>query len=759
MSDDPHYQREKEKYENPVASREYLMSLLKEHDKPLSFLDICNLVNAFDEEARIGIQRRLRAMEREGQVQFTKQKKYILQNRDELIKGRIIGHRDGYGFLRPEDKSGDLFISAGQMNLFLHDDVVEARISGTDRRGRKEAFVTQVIEPRSEPIVGRYFVEQGFGMVVPDDSRLQHEIVIPPESTNGARMGQVVVVELTQRPRRKMSPVGKIVEVLGEHMAPGMEIEMALRTFDIPHQWPKGVTKQVEKLTDQVPDEAKEGRIDLRQLPLVTIDGEDARDFDDAVYCEPLDDGGWQLWVAIADVSHYVRTGSALDDEAQQRGNSVYFPDQVIPMLPEVLSNGLCSLNPEVDRLCMVCEMTISANGKLEEFQFYEAVMNSHARLTYTKVWNILQGDKELHQRYEPHVPHLRNLHDLYRALKKARAKRGAIEFETQEVKFVFNAQRKIENIVPLVRNDAHKLIEEMMLIANVCVARMIEKKEQPALFRVHPAPDSENIERLQSFLNTFGSSNRLSGGSLQKKLTKSLQEFNDRPEGIVLNILTLRSMNQARYDHTNIGHFGLGFADYAHFTSPIRRYPDLVIHRILKKLFTRQTETKYFTTLMNKTTSDLDITDLLKKPIQKVSGGEMQRILLARALIRKPDLLVLDEPVQGVDLQGQTQIYDYINKIRHEYGCGILMVSHDLHIVMKHTDEVLCLNQHMCCTGHPLSVSKSTEFKALFGDLSDSLAIYEHHHDGSCNQTQSHTHNHALENSTKNIKNNGANS
>ena len=268
MSDDPHYQREKEKYENPVASREYLMSLLKEHDKPLSFLDICNLVNAFDEEARIGIQRRLRAMEREGQVQFTKQKKYILQNRDELIKGRIIGHRDGYGFLRPEDKSGDLFISAGQMNLFLHDDVVEARISGTDRRGRKEAFVTQVIEPRSEPIVGRYFVEQGFGMVVPDDSRLQHEIVIPPESTHGARMGQVVVVELTQRPRRKMSPVGKIVEVLGEHMAPGMEIEMALRTFDIPHQWPNGVTKQVEKLTDQVPDEAKEGRIDSDQRKL-----------------------------------------------------------------------------------------------------------------------------------------------------------------------------------------------------------------------------------------------------------------------------------------------------------------------------------------------------------------------------------------------------------------------------------------------------------------------------------------------------------
>ena len=607
MSDDPHYQREKEKYENPVASREYLMSLLKEHDKPLSFLDICNLVNAFDEEARIGIQRRLRAMEREGQVQFTKQKKYILQNRDELIKGRIIGHRDGYGFLRPEDKSGDLFISAGQMNLFLHDDVVEARISGTDRRGRKEAFVTQVIEPRSEPIVGRYFVEQGFGMVVPDDSRLQHEIVIPPESTHGARMGQVVVVELTQRPRRKMSPVGKIVEVLGEHMAPGMEIEMALRTFDIPHQWPNGVTKQVEKLTDQVPDEAKEGRIDLRQLPLVTIDGEDARDFDDAVYCEPLDDGGWQLWVAIADVSHYVRTGSALDDEAQQRGNSVYFPDQVIPMLPEVLSNGLCSLNPEVDRLCMVCEMTISAQGKLEEFQFYEAVMNSHARLTYNKVWGILQGDKELHQRYEPHVPHLRNLHDLYRALKKARAKRGAIEFETQEVKFVFNAQRKIENIVPLVRNDAHKLIEECMIMANVSAALMLEKHEAPALYRVHDKPDADRLTAFTSYLSEIGIPHRIVEDAEPAAFTDVVLKTRGRVDEELIQTMLLRSMKQAVYDGDNVGHFGLALEAYAHFTSPIRRYPDLVVHRALKGIIAKQQGKKAVSGAKNYTVEEIE--------------------------------------------------------------------------------------------------------------------------------------------------------
>ncbi|MBJ2128676.1 ribonuclease R [Alteromonas sp. IB21] len=607
MSDDPHYQREKEKYDNPVASREYLMSLLKEHDNPLSFLDICNLVNAFDEEARIGIQRRLRAMEREGQVQFTKQKKYILQNRDEIIKGRIIGHRDGFGFLRPEDKSGDLFISAGQMNLFLHDDVVEARVSGTDRRGRKEAFITQVLEPRSEPIVGRYFVEQGFGMVVPDDSRLQHEIVIPPESTQGARMGQVVVVELTQRPRRKMNPVGKIVEVLGEHMAPGMEIEMALRTFDIPHQWPNGVTKQVEKLTDQVPDEAKEGRIDLRQLPLVTIDGEDARDFDDAVYCEPLDDGGWQLWVAIADVSYYVRNGTALDDEAQQRGNSVYFPDQVIPMLPEVLSNGLCSLNPEVDRLCMVCEMTISAQGNLEEFQFYEAVMNSHARLTYNKVWGILQGDKELHQRYEPHVPHLRNLHDLYRALKKARAKRGAIEFETQEVKFVFNAQRKIENIVPLVRNDAHKLIEECMIMANVSAALTLEKHEAPALYRVHDKPDADRLTAFTSYLSEIGIPHRIVEDAEPAAFTDVVLKTRGRVDEELIQTMLLRSMKQAVYDGENVGHFGLALDAYAHFTSPIRRYPDLVVHRALKGIIAKQKGKKAVSGAKNYTVEEIE--------------------------------------------------------------------------------------------------------------------------------------------------------
>lgn len=607
MSDDPHFEREKEKYENPVASREYLLSVLKSSKQPMTFLEICTAVDAPDEESRIGIQRRLRAMEREGQIQFTRQKKYQIQKQEDLIRGRIIGHRDGFGFLRPDDRSGDLYISGGQMQFFLHDDIVEARESGTDRRGRREAFINRVIEPRSEPIVGRYFVEHGFGVVIPDDSRLQHEIVIPPEHTQGARMGQVVVVEMTQRPRKRINPVGKIIEILGEHMAPGMEIEMALRTFDIPHKWPDGVSRQVEKLDESVPEAAKAGRIDLRQLPLVTIDGEDARDFDDAVFCEPLDEGGWQLWVAIADVSYYVRTGTALDDEAQNRGNSVYFPEQVIPMLPEVLSNGLCSLNPEVDRLCMVCEMTISPQGKLSNYQFYEAVMNSHARLTYTKVWQILQGDKALHQRYEEHVPHLRNLHDLYRALKKARQQRGAIEFETQESKFVFNAQRKIENIVPVERNDAHKLIEECMIMANVSAALCLEKNEAPALYRVHDKPDADRLTTFTSYLKEIGVPHRITDEARPADFTDVVNKTRQRPDEELIQTMLLRSMKQAIYDGDNIGHFGLALDAYAHFTSPIRRYPDLVVHRALKGIIAKQQGKKAVTGAKAYTTEEVE--------------------------------------------------------------------------------------------------------------------------------------------------------
>jgi ribonuclease R len=593
MSDDPFFQREKEKYENPVASREYLLDMLVKGKKPLSFLEFCQQLNASDEDSRIGIQRRLRAMEREGQIEFNRDKKYAIIKTDDLIQGRVIGHRDGFGFLKRDDGEKDLFIHQMQMATVLHGDLVQVKESGTDNRGRREARIVKIVEPRSEPIVGRYFFENNVGVVIPDDSRINHEIMIPKEQTNGARQGHIVVVEVVQRPRKRVNAIGKIVEVLGEHMAPGMEIDMALRTFEIPHEWPKGVSKQIKDLTEEVPEEAKAGRIDLRQLPLVTIDGEDARDFDDAVFCEPLEKGGWQLWVAIADVSYYVRPGTALDSEAQNRGTSVYFPEQVVPMLPEVLSNGLCSLNPQVDRLCMVCEMTVSETGKLLEHQFYEAVMNSKARLTYTKVWNILEGDETLQARYAEQVPHLKNLYAMYHALKRTRSQRGAIEFETQESKFIFNAQRKIDHIVPVTRNDAHKLIEECMILANVAAAKTLEKNKAEALFRVHAEPDPDRLTAFLSYLAEVGITHRIGSDINPQDLTDVITKIQGRPDQELIQTMLLRSMKQAVYDHENIGHFGLSLEAYAHFTSPIRRYPDLVVHRALKAIVDKQQQRK----------------------------------------------------------------------------------------------------------------------------------------------------------------------
>ena len=592
-SKDPHFDREQVKYENPVASREYLLSILSEYTNTseggLSYVDICAKLNAADEDSRIGIQRRLRAMEREGQVLFNRDKKYEVQKQDELIRGRVIGHRDGFGFLKHSDTEKDLFIAIGQMSTLIHDDIVEGTLGQTDRKGRTEFRVNRVLEPRKEAIVGRYFFEQGMSIVIPDDNRICHEIVIPKEHTLGAKQGNVVVVEIVQRPRRNMNPTGKITEVLGEHLAPGMEIETALRNFDIPHTWPSAVTNSVSQLTAEVPEEAKLGRVDLRMLPLVTIDGEDARDFDDAVYCEPQTGGGWKLWVAIADVSSYVKLGTALDNEAQNRATSVYFPEQVIPMLPEALSNGLCSLNPDVDRLCMVCEMHIDKDGKLGEYSFYEAVMRSHARFTYTKVWHILSGDEKLLERYKERVDDLVNLNGLYKALKQARQNRGAIEFESLETKFVFNAHRKIEHIVPLVRNDAHKIIEECMIMANVCAAQYIETNNAEALFRVHDKPDEDRLITFRSYLAEVGIEFRAGNQPTPKDFAQVALKIEDRVDKELIQTMLLRSMKQAIYDGTNLGHFGLALEAYAHFTSPIRRYPDLVVHRVIKAIINKQ--------------------------------------------------------------------------------------------------------------------------------------------------------------------------
>ena len=592
IPNDPFADRESKNYENPIPSREFILEFLEEAGVPMNRNDLFEALKLKGEEQYEGLRRRLRAMERDGQLVFTRRQCYALPEKLEMVKGYVIGHKDGHGWVRPEGsvgKDNDIVLPHHQMKHIIHGDYVLVQPTDNSKRGRREGRLVRVLEERNTQIVGRFFLEYGYSYVVPDDSRISQDILIPNEQKAGARMGNVVVIEITDRGSRSRGMMGKVVEVLGENMAPGMETQIAIRTHQIPHDWPEAVDKQIENLGEEVPEEAKVGRVDLRDLPLVTIDGEDARDFDDAVYCEKKKSGGWRLWVAIADVSYYVRTDSALDKEAINRGNSVYFPSQVVPMLPEVLSNGLCSLNPQVDRLCMVCEMTISDTGKLSGYKHYEAVMNSHARLTYNKVGAILEGDEELRMRYHAVVPHLEELHAMYKVLKEARDNRGAIEFETVEAKFIFNADRKIESIEPVIRNDAHKIIEECMILANIASASYVEKAKEPALYRVHESPGELRLQGFRDFLSELGLD--LKGGlepspTDYADLVKQIAERQDKE---LIQTMLLRSMKQAVYNADNAGHFGLALKRYAHFTSPIRRYPDLLLHRAIKYLIAKE--------------------------------------------------------------------------------------------------------------------------------------------------------------------------
>ena len=593
---DPNYAKELAKYDNPIPSRDFILQVIRKQNSPMSKEEIFKTLAIVNEEQQEAMRRRLRAMENDGQLVFTKRKCYALPEKLDLLKGMVIGHREGFGFLQVEGKKEDFFIPNVQMQKVMHGDYVLAQPNGFDRKGRPEVRIVRVLEANKKQIVGRFFLEQGIGYVVPDDSRITRDILIPDNARLGARMGQVVVVELHPRTAPFFQPIGKITEVLGDNMAKGMEVEIAIRKHDIPHSFPSAVEKQLKKWAEDVPEEAKRGRVDLRDLPLVTIDGEDARDFDDAVFCQKQGKG-WKLWVAIADVSYYVRPKSALDTEAYNRGNSVYFPNRVVPMLPEKLSNGLCSLNPQVDRLCMVCEITLSAKGKMTDYQFYEAVMNSHARLTYNKVAKILEKDTALCERYASLVPHLQDLHDMYQALVKARQQRGAIEFETIESKFIFNALGRIERIEPVVRNDAHKIIEECMILANIASANFMEKHQEPALYRIHAVPSEEKLTAFRSFLAECGLS--LSGGNkpTPTDYAQLLEQIKPRPDHELIQTMLLRSMSQAVYSADNIGHFGLALEEYAHFTSPIRRYPDLTLHRGIKYLLAKQKGSKRKTT------------------------------------------------------------------------------------------------------------------------------------------------------------------
>jgi len=586
---DPHQQREAQKYDNPIPSREFIMLLLEQSEKPLTREQIADSLELESEEQLEALRRRLRAMERDGQILFNRRGGYGLVSKMNLVRGRVIGHPDGFGFMVPDEGGDDLFLSAREMHACLHGDKVVARISGVDRRGRREGAIVEVLEHANHTVAGRYYYDKGVGFVVADNKRINQDILIPSEQVYGAKDGQLVVVEILEYPTQRRQAVGRIIEILGDHMAPGMEIDVAIRSHDLPCVWSPLVEAECEGLPSEVPEKAKQGRTDIRELPLVTIDGEDSMDFDDAVFCEPRGKG-WRLVVAIADVSHYVEPGTALDAEASQRGNSAYFPGRVIPMLPEALSNGLCSINPKVDRLCMVCDMEISAKGKLGNYKFYPAVMNSHARLTYTKVAAMLvDGDQPLREEYREVVPHLEHLYELFQALLAQRKKRGAIDFDTTETRIVFGEHKKIETIVPVQRNDAHKLIEECMLMANVATADFLSSNKIPILYRVHDKPKLEKLTALREFLAELGLS--LKGGDEPeaRDYGELMAKIEGRADAHLIQTVMLRSMNQAVYSPDNHGHFGLAYDAYTHFTSPIRRYPDLLVHRAIRHILSGQ--------------------------------------------------------------------------------------------------------------------------------------------------------------------------
>ena len=505
------------------------------------------------------------------------------------IEGSVQGHRDGHGFLIRDSGEADIYLSPNEMRAVLHRDRVKVRIVRQDRKGRPEGRIVEIIERPEQPIIGRLLQEGGLWLVAPEDKRYGQDVMIPKGATGTAKAGQVVVVELTEPPALFGQPVGRVKEVLGEIDDPGMEIEIAVRKYSVPHEFSAGCIDQAKGLPDKVLAKDRKDRIDLRDVPLVTIDGEDARDFDDAVYCEPAKVGrgkGWRLLVAIADVSHYVQTGSPIDIDAYDRATSVYFPRRVIPMLPEKLSNGLCSLNPDVDRLCMVCDMLVNAKGDVHAYQFYPAVMYSHARFTYTEVAAILANTRgpEAAKR-KARVNDLMNLQDVYKALLASRAVRGAVDFETTETQIVCDESGRIEKIVPRVRNEAHRLIEEAMLAANVCSADFIQQGKHPGLFRVHEGPTAEKKDILRNYLKALGLGLSISDDPHTSEFQKIAQATKERPDAQQIHTMLLRSMQQAIYTPVNSGHFGLAYEAYTHFTSPIRRYPDLLVHRVIKSI------------------------------------------------------------------------------------------------------------------------------------------------------------------------------
>ena len=586
-------------FDPDVPSRESILLELRRAAAPLTPAELAQRLGVERDATWAGFDRRLAAMERDGQLMPNRKGVLLLAKKLDFIAGKVLGHRDGFGFLQRDDGQQDVFLSPREMLKVLHGDRALVKITG-DYRGKPDGTIVEVLERRTNQLVGRFLNERGVSIVVPEDQRIKHDVLIAPSDTAGAQHGQVVTVEILEQPTRHTQPMGRVAEILGEIDDPGMEIEIAVRKFDVPVEFSSKAQSQTEKLPDEVRRQDLKGRVDLRDVPLITIDGEDARDFDDAVYCEPIDLGqsrkrpGWRLLVAIADVSHYVKDSDALDDDARERGTSVYFPRRVIPMLPTKLSNGLCSLNPGVDRLALVCDMVIAATGakagQIEAYQFYNAVIHSHARTTYTQVWEALQQPNgPIGKQLGSVLPQIQNLHELFGLLVDARKRRGAIDFDTVETKIVCNELGRIERIVGLVRNDAHRLIEECMLAANTCAADFMRRSKHLGLFRIHEGPTPEKLQSLRAFLKTLGLD--LAGGDEPQAghYAALVDKARNRPDFDLLQSMCLRSMQQAIYSPDNVGHFGLSYPEYTHFTSPIRRYPDLLTHRVIKALLDKE--------------------------------------------------------------------------------------------------------------------------------------------------------------------------
>ncbi|UYK78160.1 ribonuclease R [Xanthomonas sacchari] len=591
---DPYAAREAERYAQPIASREAILQLLERCDGPQTLDELAEQLGLTEPTRKEALSKRLGAMLREAQVVQNRRGGYAPLQQTNLIPGVVIANPDGFGFLRPDEGGDDLFLPPYEMRKVLHGDRALANVTGIDRRGRREGSIARVLERGLTRMIGRFSLEAGIAFVVPDDKRIQRNVQIPADAVGEARDGQLVVCELTSAPDARRPPIGKIIAVLGDKLTPSLLVEAAIHGHELPYEFPQEVLDEAAAVPLTVEPAAIKGRVDLRQTPLVTIDGADAKDFDDAVFCESNADG-FRLVVAIADVSHYVRPGTPLDTEAVKRATSVYFPGFVVPMLPETLSNGICSLNPKVDRMCFVCDMQIDRQGEVAGARFYEAVMNSHARLTYEQVWQAVgEKDEQVRKDVAAVLPQLERLHQLYQILAKARARRGAIEFETAEVRFVLDNTGEVTQAGMLVRNDAHKLIEECMIAANVAAARYLLETHIPAPFRVHERPPESKYADLLEFLKEFKLSLPAWSKVVPGDYTKLLKKVRERPDAALLESVLLRSQSMAVYSPDNAGHFGLALEAYAHFTSPIRRYPDLLVHRAIKYALTRGAPDKY---------------------------------------------------------------------------------------------------------------------------------------------------------------------